>query len=119
MFDNLYNNNVLYLLGSPCKITRNGIDICGRYVGDSNLKSPIDKIILICTPCNSIIHANQSAVCFDVAEEDLELLEKYEDDAIIKREWYHKSRDKDELNKIGIFMNSEDIIPIIYMMCEN
>lgn len=112
MSENEYNKNVLYLLGSPCKITRNGIDICGRYIGDSNLKSPIDKIILICTPCNSIIHANQSTVCFDVAEEDLILLDKYENDAMLKQEWYHKSRNEKELNDIGIFMDPDDIVPI-------
>lgn len=111
-------SNVLYLFGSPCKITRNGIDICGRYIGDSNLKSPVDKIILICTPCNSIIHTNQSTVCFDITEEDLKLLEKYEDDAILKQEWYHKCRNKEELNKIGIFMDADDIISINSTMCE-
>lgn len=108
----LQNNSTRYLLGSPCKINKYGGDICGRYIGDSNLVSSEDVILLIGTPHNSIIHVKQIDACFDTTRDDLCLLKDFEEDAQEHSEWYHKSRPKEELDKIGVFISPSDITPI-------
>lgn len=99
------------LLGSPCKIS-NGGDICGRYIGDSNIESSGDVILLIGTPHSSIIHVRKTDACFDTSRDDLQLLKDFEEDAKEHSEWYHSTIPKEKLDAIGVFMQPADIDPI-------
>lgn len=108
----MQNNLSLRTIGSPCRFIENSYIIYGRYVGDSNFKSTDDPIILISTPHNSIIHAAQSNVCFNVTDEELLMLKDFEEDAKEHQEWYHSSRSAEELSNIGSFISSCDIDPI-------
>lgn len=103
---------VIFILGSPCKIEKNNEEIYGRYVGDSLLSSDGDRIILFSTPSGSIIHVKQSSVFFDITEEDLNILIDFEELAMSNNEWYHKNSNSEELESIGTFMASSDIIPL-------
>lgn len=106
------NQCVQHLLGSPCKIQKNEIEIFGRYIGDSNLPSSRHSVIIVGTPCNSIIHAGKSEVCFDLTRSDLNNLKDFEEDAISRDEWYHSNRDEKSLNNIGKFISPTDIVAI-------
>lgn len=106
------NNLSLHPVGSPCRFIDDNYIIYGRYVGNSNLRSVEDPIILIGTPRNSIIHAAQSKVCFDITEEDLSVLKEFEEDAMEHQEWYHASRCRDELSCIGTFIQPNEIDPV-------
>lgn len=105
------NNSTRRLLGSPCKINKGGY-ICGRYIGDSNIVSSEDVVLLVGTPHSSIIHVKQVDTCFDTSKDDLCLLKDFEEDAREHSEWYHTSIPKDELDRIGVFIAPSDITPI-------
>lgn len=102
----------VYLFGSPCKINIDDDIIYGRYIGDSDIPILNDKIILICTPCNSIRHVMQSKVNFELIDDDLLLLKEFEDDAISHGEWYHKNTDINKLNT-SIHIFADDIPPLL------
>lgn len=101
----------LYPFAQPCKITRNGVDIFGRYIGTSNMLPSEDDIpfeddiLLIGTPGNSIIHEKRSNVYFNISLEDMDVLKDYEDIAREHNEWYHANRPSSELSEIGEFIH--------------
>lgn len=107
----IQGNSTRCLLGSPCKINKGGY-ICGRYIGDSNIVSSEDAILLVGTPHSSIIHVKQIDACFDTSKDDLCLLRDFEEDAKEHSEWYHTSIPKDELDQLGVFISPSDISPI-------
>lgn len=106
----------LHIFGSPCKIIVNDETIYARYIGDSDITITRDKIILVCTPCNSIRHIAQSQVIFNLDIDELKTLHKYEDDAISKHYWYHKGMSNSEIHAIAS-ISADDIIPLSSAIC--
>lgn len=111
--DSQNNLCVQHLLGSPCKIQKEGVEILGRYIGDSNIPSSKCNIILVGTPCNSIFHVDESYTCFDLTRSDLNTLKDFEEDAVSRGEWYHTKQDNGFLSKIGTFIAPSDITSLM------
>lgn len=101
-----------HLFGSPCKTCKYGDVIYGRYVGISASSTNDDRVLLICTPHNSILHISEEDIDFELTKDDVDKLISFEEDATDAGEWYHANRKDDEILFFGVLMNVKDIKPL-------